>query len=264
MITGATGTIGQHLLKSDFIKNYDCICLVRSVLEVEPIKSEAYITFHSIEDADEVVNKADAILHLASLTRSSSEKKLKKNNETLTEFCVGLANTNNIPQFIFLSTNLATAPCGPYGISKRNCEDIIQSQYHGTYTIVRCPSIEVNSPPANNSSMFQIKSKIRDGKLIFLPEKGMFKLSVLNIEELISFLASVISSPPKRSFLKDFKGKEIVLHDELYAFALQNLAPLKIIGIPFKLVIQIISLLERFGFRLAVFEVLKHLRSNQS
>lgn len=127
LITGSNGFIGKNLyfyLKQK--KNLNIITFNRSNSKNKLLK---------------LIKKTDIIIHTAGTNRSINKTDFKKNNEDLTKFiCKNISNNQKI---IFTSSIQATLK-NKYGISKKNCENIIKNWSYKnkfSYLILRVPNV---------------------------------------------------------------------------------------------------------------------------
>ena len=66
----------------------------------------------------EALSGADVVIHAAALTRSADPSELQSANQDLTARLSRQAAAYGVKRFIYLSSDLAEQPAGPYGQSK--------------------------------------------------------------------------------------------------------------------------------------------------
>jgi nucleoside-diphosphate-sugar epimerase len=164
LVTGATGFVGSHLVKTLLDKGIDVTGAVRpGSAESVRIQGAEYV---SIEDPyspqawGRLLGKADAVVHLIGKTHSSDidDKTAlplyRKINVGITEALLEASRKQGVKQFVYLSSIKAVGegadfpyteetPCHPkdaYGISKLEAESLVREQ-RGIQTVVIRPPL---------------------------------------------------------------------------------------------------------------------------
>ncbi len=125
LVTGATGFVGSHFLDALSGRPGDVTVLVRSTSDLTHLDNPAWSggPLHirritgSLEDEEalgEAVEGAEAVVHLAALTRAKNEAEFRKANEDGTRKLLRAAkDSDTCRRFIYLSSLAAAGPAEP-------------------------------------------------------------------------------------------------------------------------------------------------------
>ena len=206
LITGATGFLGTHLVKTLLNEGREVRCLVRrtsSKSSLERLGVE--LVCGDLLDKDSLkrsLKGASVIYHLGGEVYSSNVEDYYKTNVQGTQNLLETCLDNGAGKFLFFSSIAAMGPnrdkkkplteddicrpISPYGISKNECEKFIvyfSQKYKLPSLIIRPPV--VYGPGLNGSSRFLgLLRIIRKGKVI-IPGKGDHRISLCYIANLI-------------------------------------------------------------------------------
>lgn len=259
LLTGASGTLGQQLLKSRLRNYFDFTCVYRD--HVPKICGDKNIILNewSPEKLNTILQNADTVIHLAGLTRSADKHDLFKSNEELTKTLVNSSNQTKIKSFIFFSTDLAEKQLGKYGTSKGNSEKEIMKRLNCQWTIFRTHPIWVKNPPAQNSTMYKIVESVKQKRTLFLPSGGRFFLSPIWIDDLIDVLLNLLEKGSHENNIVNLHGEEILLRDFLNSVANKYALRVKIIPIPMVILKSLAYSASFLGLKIPIFETIFNL-----
>lgn len=207
LITGATGFVGQRLVKAiDINKEQIVILTRRNISNFETIVCD----LENDEIPKDALEGVDTIFHLAGIAHESidSSKSYFSVNVKATEKLFKLAEINGVKQFIFLSSvkaiefenNSCSKPIknnnssGIYGKTKREAELILlklakESKIH--MTILRSSLVYGPSMKGNLGTMFLW---IKNGWFPPLP-KTSNQRSMIHVDDLVRALIFVSKTP---------------------------------------------------------------------
>ena len=149
------------------------------------------------------------------LTRSANPKALAFSNEMIVKSMAEATSVCGIRRFVFISSNLAALPVGPYGESKAKCEQIIEQSSVRDWVILRLSpflSLEVN---AKNSRTGQLIHQVRRHMPVFLPDKGRFVMAPMIDSDFNKLVASICGNPQRFRKKYNLEGKPYMLSDIL-------------------------------------------------
>lgn len=191
LVTGASGFIGQNLVKS-LVKNkeYNVICLVRP----KSFSSFKKNSFKEVIEADildknlknKVKHDIDVIIHLAAI-----KQHYKSKSEIFKVNFIGTKNLldsfTKVKHFIFPSTSIAE-PRTNYSQSKWESEQIIKKKGI-QYTILRIGPVFGRDDETNISKLIKM---LNDENLIPIPGKGEVEIQPLHIDDLVYAIQKII------------------------------------------------------------------------
>ena len=192
------------------------------------------------------------------MTRSSDPLKLKKSNEDITKALVKASEQSSVKRLVFLSSDLAEDPVGPYGRSKLACEQIIQTSKLNDWVIFRLSPILLNKGDEGNSTFAKLIEKARVG-YILLPGGGDFTVTPVWIEDLLR-LISIVSNKKKRlKKVYNVNGTPITLRQFIQ---LTSERKVYILTVPLGLIRLAINLLSKMNISHPMLESLKAIEKN--
>jgi UDP-2-acetamido-2,6-beta-L-arabino-hexul-4-ose reductase len=185
LITGANGFIGKNL-KNSFQQN-------------RKIETLVFNRENSLEELDNLIQKADMIFHIAGENRPNKVDDFYKNNTLLTKLvCDLIKKANKTIPIIFSSSTQATEK-NPYGESKLASEIILQNYFYetkNTVIIYRLPGIfgKLGKPNYNsviNTFCYNIANNLKIE--IHNPSKI---ITVCYIDDLVNDFLSIVHECP--------------------------------------------------------------------
>ncbi len=133
VVTGASGFIGQELMKSLSISNHNIIALSRNQGNKRYTNND-----YSVDNLTDILKDVDVVIHLAAKRGENSLAGYEcfRENESLTENILKSMVNCKVPRIIYLSSisvysdpqllpwseDQIVSPCNFYGLSKLTCE----------------------------------------------------------------------------------------------------------------------------------------------
>lgn len=214
-ITGVDGFIGKNL----------CLLLSESKdLELLPIRRNT-----SKEDLEEILQKADIVVHLAGVNRPDKESDFMERNYQFTQSIIDtLIQFNRKVPIIFTSSSQAVLD-NPYGHSKKKSEEVIlkyKIDAGAKIVILRLPGVFGKfCKPNYNSVVATFCHNISRGLEIQINEPDK-KIELVYIDDVIEIINKLIRNKDypiqSNDFIEIPKVYNISLKelaDQLYAFA---------------------------------------------
>lgn len=213
LITGSDGFIGKNLF----------VALKR--LNKHTIR--VFDTNNSLSELPAMLSDADFVYHLAGINRPTDESEFKKGNTDLTQFIANtlLTQKRDIP--IVLTSSTQAASNNPYGISKKQAEDIVFSYAKKTKTqcyVYRLPNVFGKwCKPNYNSAVATFCYNISHGLDIKINDPSK-ELELVYIDDIVEEFINLIESKPVvainsfKSIYRTFKTTVEELAKKLYSF----------------------------------------------
>jgi uncharacterized protein YbjT (DUF2867 family) len=195
-ITGATGFVGQTLVRTALEAGWSVRALTRS-----PKPSSEGLSWinGSLEDAAslaELVRGSDAVIHVAGVVNAQERAGFAKGNIEGTQTVVKAAENANIRRFIHVSSLSAREPAlSNYGWSKAEAETVVANSSLD-WTMVRPPAIY---GPGDKDMLDLFKMAQRG--FVLLPPAG--RLSVIEVSDLARLLLILADTPETISKIYD-------------------------------------------------------------
>ena len=186
-VTGGTGFVGEHLLRSALAAGHQVRALTRT-----PRANEAGISWieGALDRPDSLarlVQGADAVIHVAGLI-SGSRAAFEAVNAQGTAALIEAARGAEVGRFIHISSLAAREPdLSDYGWSKAESERIVAASGLD-WTTIRPPAV---FGPGDRETLELFRMAKRG--FVALPPKGRF--SVIHVEDLCGLVLSVIDAP---------------------------------------------------------------------
>lgn len=183
-LTGGTGFVGQAVLDAAAKANIGVRALTR-----RDQAERANVTWirGSLNDTSslmELVQGADAVVHVAGLTNSPDPSEFEEANVIGTRRLLHAAKRCDVQRFVFTSSLSAREPSlSAYGASKANAEAFVEASGLD-FTIVRPPA--VYGP--RDTDMFELFRAAKYG-VVPLPPKG--RTSIIHVDDLAQCLLAL-------------------------------------------------------------------------
>ena len=212
-ITGGTGFIGSHVVERLAADGHELSCLVLPGERVDPLPGVAYREGDLRRPASlgDFLSGAETLVHLAGLTRASSEREFMDLNA---ECSAGLVReairvSPRLDHVIAMSSAAATGPAPdsrgndedapqrpltPYGRSKARMEELLRS-FSGriSWTVLRAPGVY---GPRDRDFLALFRMVARGVRLV-VGRRNM--VSLLYVRHLADAIAACVSNPAARN-----------------------------------------------------------------
>jgi nucleoside-diphosphate-sugar epimerase len=211
LVTGATGFIGKHLVRTLVEQGSDVKCLVRKTSETQYLHDLGAELFYGDlrfkDSLNGIVKDVNVVYHLAGEIYSKRCKNFYRVNFDGTKNLVEVCLPENIDRFVFLSSIAAVGPnrkrgillneqtpckpLDPYGKSKLQAEKLVIQSYEKSafpVVIIRAPT--VYGPLGKSKILKKIVDTIHTGRFLMLGN-GKNLRSMCYIDNLIQILMKV-------------------------------------------------------------------------
>jgi len=258
LLTGTTGTIAPHIV--DLLKEFNYKLYEISRRESKITKSIVFLEYINkleISSIKKKVGTLDVIIHCAALTRSTNMNALFKANQKFTKEIVDLGVNLNCKKFIFLSSDLVHCLDSNYGISKKQCEEIIKNSDLKNWTILRLSTFIDLVKENSNSSIGRLIRKSYNHPLI-LPIAGEFFIYPINPTDIKNVIRDQINHLKSIKSIINLRGDKIMLKDLILKFNPR----VKIIRVPKFILLICLLLVTPFRRKIESYSVLKSIYKN--
>lgn len=188
-LTGATGFVGNATLEAALAKGLNVRALTR---QASTERSRVEWVRGTLEDTNalgELVEGADAVIHIAGLTSTRNTARFEGANVTGTANMIAAAKAGGSARFVFVSSLSAREPgLSEYGASKARAEALVRESGLD-WTIVRPPA--VYGP--GDKDMFEL---FRAAKLGLVPVPPEGSTSIIHVEDLARLLVALAPVNP--------------------------------------------------------------------
>jgi uncharacterized protein YbjT (DUF2867 family) len=186
-VTGGTGFVGRHLLRSAIDAGHDVRALTRGWKPPEDEISWVDGALDRPESLRKLVTNADAVIHVAGVI-NGSRNQFEAVNIGGTAAVIDAARHAGVRRFIHISSLAAREPeLSAYGWSKAKSEKLVASSGL-EWTIIRPPAIY---GPGDRETLELFKMARRG--FVALPPPGHF--SIIHVEDLCRLILTVIDEP---------------------------------------------------------------------
>jgi len=215
LITGATGSVGQHLVKECLKRGYNVTCLTRPKSALPTFLKETNIIFADLMDnnlSSKITGKFDVIYHLAADRTFETNyygtknliKSLKDNPKLIYMSSVSVSGTSFRNQKLNEETDCY--PETPYAKGKYEAENLIKKQMKN-YVILRSP--RVYGPGDRQNTFLNLVKFIRFGLLPI----SKIRIDLIYVKNLVNALLQARNFNRETFIISDgsFSLKEISL-----------------------------------------------------
>lgn len=256
LLTGASGTIGQQILKSDLRKEYYFQCLFRTDFTDIGGDKNIIVKNWSKASLENILEETDTIIHLASSTKALASGQSHAESFELTKMLVEVANKASVKNFVFFSSDLASQPKGNYGKYKLKSEEVITKNFKHNWLIVRCSPVWVRDQPSSNSTVYKLIDSVKKQRLIILPNGGRFTVTPIWIDDLVDNLRYALDKEEISSMVMELKGDPIEIRELLEKVSDRYSVETRIVNIPLWLLKFCTKSIMLLGCNLTIFETL--------
>ena len=212
LITGSEGFIGKNLI----------VALKR--LNKHTI--HVFDTNVPLSELPSLLSDADFVFHLAGVNRPIEESEFKKGNTDLTQFIVDTLLTQKRNTTIVLTSSTQASSANPYGVSKKQAEDIVFSYAKKTKTscyVYRFTNVFGKwCKPNYNSVVATFCHNIANNLEIKINDPSKV-LELAYIDDIVEEFVNLVESKPDttigfKSISRTFKTTLDELAKKLYSF----------------------------------------------
>lgn len=190
-ITGATGFVGGRLLDRALAAGHQVSALAR---RPQPPRERVVWVRGALDSADalsELVEGADAIIHVAGVVNAPDRAGFAEGNITGTEAIVAAATRTGVRRFVHVSSLAAREPqLSNYGWSKAEAERVVCASALD-WDMVRPPAI-YGPGDMDQLELFRLARR----GLALTPPAG--RLSLLHVDDLAALLLALAEAPAAR------------------------------------------------------------------
>lgn len=186
-ITGATGFVGQHLVRMAVQRGFAVRALARR--PQRPAEGVTWVAgaLDTPGGVGELVSGADAVIHVAGIINARTEAEFNACNVDGTATMIAAAKAAGVSRFVHVSSLAAREPgLSAYGRSKALSEALFPASGLD-WTIVRPPAVY---GPGDRESFELFRMAARG--LVLLPPAG--RLSVIHVGDLSALLLALAQS----------------------------------------------------------------------
>lgn len=188
-MTGATGFVGSATLEAALAKGLSVQALTRSA---QPPRERVTWLRGTLEDTDalrELVEGAQAVIHIAGLTSTRNTGRFEAANVTGTGNMLSAAREAGVERFVFVSSLAAREPdLSAYGASKSRAEALVRESGLN-WSIVRPPGVY---GPGDKDYLDLFKA----AKLGIVPVPPEGRSSLIHVEDLARLLVALAPVNP--------------------------------------------------------------------
>lgn len=185
-VTGGTGFVGSHLIDTALAADHRVSALTR-----KPPRGRSGVTWIAGDLADraaleQLVDGADAVIHVAGLLSATNEASFRAANVTGTLAVLAAATAAGARRFVFVSSLAAREPkLSMYGASKARAEALVE-QSGLDWSIVRPPAVYGRG----DRETLELFKMARLGVMLMPPEG---RLSVIHVSDVACLLLALAS-----------------------------------------------------------------------
>lgn len=250
LVTGCTGFIGLHLTRMLLAEGHEVVGLVRDPAKLPADLASRIETLRGdlglFRQKDLVLPRVDVVVHLAAVIAAKDEAEYAAVNfQAVEDLLAALRRQAWSPRrFVFASSLAAagpnrkegrhsedddTAPIDPYGIAKRDAEQLMRAQPFPT-TSFRPPVVLGAGDPAS----LTLYKMARSG-LAFLPAGAAQRLSFVGVHDLCRAIVAIVSDSSDKHRIYYTTSETEITNRELLqsiARAMKPNSTLRIVPVP--------------------------------
>jgi nucleoside-diphosphate-sugar epimerase len=191
-LTGATGFVGGHLIRSLRDAGWDVRALTR---KPAPAPSDVTWIRGSLETPDalaELVTGADAVIHCAASIKALDTAGFFRDNAEGTERLANIAaNQDAPPRFLYVSSVAARHPeVSDYAASKRAGEEILGKLSDRLDWVAIRPGAVYGPGDKETLTMFRMAA----AGFAAVPGKGTGRVSLIHVSDLVSAITTLLEA----------------------------------------------------------------------
>lgn len=212
-ITGASGKIGNYLLKRLETSEYNLILLSRGKLahSCNPRIRWVWGDLLQPDSYAPSLKGIDTIIHMAAVTHTNRVSSYYEINAKGTLDLIRICRNYNVKRFIFLSTTAISEECGHYSKSKLIAENYVKESGL-PWVILRIA--EVYGTFGGKGIDLLLRNIIR---FPFIPiiGNGEYHMAPIHISDVVSSLEYVIKNSSTNSRVYNITGPDIISYNQL-------------------------------------------------
>jgi nucleoside-diphosphate-sugar epimerase len=200
-VTGGTGFVGSHLLDAALAAGHRVIALTRRAQPERDSVDWVVGDLGTREALEQLVDGADAIIHVAGTISAANAAAFEKGNVAGTLAMLAAATAGGVRRFVHVSSLAAREPkLSQYGGSKAKAEELVHSSGLD-WAIVRPPAVY---GPGDKETL-ELFRMAKLG-LMLMPPKG--RVSVIHADDLAALLLALAGpSVPSNILIEADDGK---------------------------------------------------------
>ena len=203
-LTGATGFVGQAVLDEAIRREQPVRALTRRSQAARSHVEWVEGDLSNPATLASLCHEADAVIHVAGLTKASDPVAFEEANVTGTQRLLAAANEKRVKRLVFVSSLSAREPrLSAYGASKAKAEALVEASGLD-WTIVRPPGV-YGPRDVDYFEMF------RSAKFGFVPLPPRGASSIIHVADLARLLLDLVNAPPalvRRRLFEPDDGRE--------------------------------------------------------
>jgi len=196
-VTGATGFIGQHLVKELLHKGYEVVCLVRDKSKCPEFFKHVKLLSGNIEDfSEEYLDGVEQVIHLASLTSTKENPDdtfadYKRINIDGTANILQACEQNDVKRIIYISSIAVLFPEyeDSYISSKRLTEKVVENSKLD-WVIIRPSHIFGQDKYWDN-----IRNQLSKKRWLFIIGQGRNLIQHVYVNDVVNAIILTINNP---------------------------------------------------------------------
>lgn len=209
-VTGATGFIGQHLVRQLAASGHRLRLLVRALPSLPACDPPIELQPGDLRDRvalERLVDGADVVLHLAGAIKALAEADFRAVNVDAVAALAGATARHARPgaHFVLLSSLAAREPAlSAYAATKRAGEDALSVLGPGQRrTVVRAPAVY---GPGDRETLVFFKAAARGWSMV--PSGPVGRVALIHVHDLCAALAAIVDRPPPEGAYEIDDGTE--------------------------------------------------------
>ena len=143
-VTGGTGFVGRHLIKTLLENDYQVRALARTPAKLAELSHDNLEIFKGSLGSDDtgLVGGVDVVLHIAGLIKARNLSEIMAINRDAAGEMAKAAQKAGVKRFVLLSSQTAGQPhLSDYAASKHAGEVAVKGAYSGKLAIIRAPAV---------------------------------------------------------------------------------------------------------------------------
>ena len=245
LVTGSTGFIGQHLVRSLFAQGEKVRCLVRKHSRTDTIQQLGVELFEGdicrTTSLQPAFDDIQYVIHLAGVINTLHPRDYEIINVGGTNNILRASIRASVKKFVFLSSYSAKDIFSgrAYGASKRQAEELIKKSGI-TFTILRPPVVYGKGDNKNLAHLIQM---VKKSPIIPILGSGKVRFQPIYVGDVVKVLIDALRNPQTDGQVYDIAGPEQVTMEEIIDLICQKLSVKRFrLHIPYFIVVPLVML----------------------